>query len=66
MFQCNGGKLEEFEGYNAFSSFLVCQNRNRSALVRELLSLNNGLSISYKEIYHSRFALVMSFTLQLD
>ena len=30
---------------NVFSSFIVCKNRNRSALVRELLS-NNSLFVS--------------------
>ena len=39
--QCNGGKLEETETANVFSSFIVCKNRNRSALLRELLSNNS-------------------------
>ena len=41
--KCNGGKLEEFKlkTSNVFSSFIVCWNRNRSALVRKLLSDNS-------------------------
>ena len=31
---------------NVFSSFIVCLNRNRSALVRELLS-NNSLFVGH-------------------
>ena len=30
--QCSGGKLEEAEDFNVFSSFIACSNRNRSAL----------------------------------
>ena len=32
--QCNGGKLEEAEDFNVFSSFIACSNRNRSAQAR--------------------------------
>ena len=32
--QCSGGKLEEAEDFNVFSSFTACSNRNRSALAR--------------------------------
>ena len=35
--QCNGGKFEEAE----VSSFIVCSNQNRSALVRDWLSYNS-------------------------
>ena len=42
---CNGGKLEEAEDFKCVSSFIVCLNQNRSALVRELLS-NNPLFVS--------------------
>ena len=37
--QCNDGKTS-----NVFSSFFVCSNRNRSAVVHELLS-NNSLFV---------------------
>ena len=30
----SGGKLEEAEDFNVFSSFIACSNRNRSALAR--------------------------------
>ena len=39
--QCNGGKLKSS---NVFLLFIVCSNRNRSALVHELLS-NNSLFV---------------------
>ena len=42
--QCNGGKLEEAEDFKSVFVFIVCSNRNRSALVRELLS-NNSLFV---------------------
>ena len=32
--KCKGGKLEEAEDFNVFSSFIACSNRNRSALAR--------------------------------
>ena len=35
---CDCGKVEESEYTITFSSFSVCENRNRSALVRDLLS----------------------------
>ena len=47
--QCNGGKLEEAEDFKCV--FVVyCVNRNRSALLRELLS-NNSLFVGqlYKD-----------------
>ena len=43
---------------NLFSSFIMSSNRNRSALVRELLC-NNSLSVSCTKINHSRCALVI-------
>ena len=42
--RCNGGKLEEAEDFKSVFAFIVCSNRNRSALVRELLS-NNSLFV---------------------
>ena len=41
---------EKLKISNVFSSFIVCWNRNRSALLRELLS-NNSLFVSkvYKD-----------------
>ena len=42
--QCNGGKLKKLNTSNLFSSFIVSLNRNRSALVRELLC-NNSLFV---------------------
>ena len=47
-----------------FSSYSMCLNRNRSALVRDLLS-NHSLLVSCKKLNHSRSALVIWFTLQL-
>ena len=41
-----------------FSSFIECSNRNRSALVSELLS-NNSLSVSCRKINHLGCALVI-------
>ena len=32
--QCSGGKLEEAEDFNVFSSFIAFSNRNRLALAR--------------------------------
>ena len=61
------GKLAEFprkmaEGWEnlkeAFFMILVCKNRNRTALVRELLS-NKSLSVSRKKINNSRYALMV-------
>ena len=42
--QCRDGKFEEVTS-NVFSAFIVCLNRNRSALVCELLS-NDSLFVS--------------------
>ena len=42
--QCNGGLFEEAKSSDLILSFLVCSNRNRSALVRERLS-NNSLFV---------------------
>ena len=39
--QCNGGKLEEAEDFKYVLSFVVCSNRNRSALVCDLLRYNS-------------------------
>ena len=48
---CNGGELKEAEDFKCVSSFIVCLNQNRSALVRELLSNNiHCLSISCRKI----------------
>ena len=44
--QCNGRKLEKLKTSNVFSYFIVCSNRNRSALVCELFC-NNSLAVSY-------------------
>ena len=44
VLQCNVGKLEELKTSNMFSSFIVCENRNRPASVRELSS-NNSLFV---------------------
>ena len=44
ILQCNGGKLEEAEDFKCVSSIIVCQNRNRSALVRESV-INDSLFV---------------------
>ena len=41
---CNGGNQKKLKSSNVILSFIVCSNRNRSALVRELLS-NNSLFV---------------------
>ena len=42
LLQYNGKNLEEAEKLqNGFTSFILCSNRNRSALVHELLSNNS-------------------------
>ena len=64
--QCNGGKLEESEGYDCFFNRLMCVRIEiDQALVRELLSNNSCLSVSCKQINHSRFALMILSPLQL-
>ena len=37
MSLCDGGKLEDSEGYNYFFVVSMCYNQNRSALVPDLL-----------------------------
>ena len=50
-----GGQLEEAEDFKCVSSFIVCSNRNRSALVHLLLS-NNSLFVG--QLYEDKpFAL---------
>ena len=44
LFSAMVESLKNLSDTTAFSSFLVCLNRNRSALVRELLS-NNSLFV---------------------
>ena len=39
--QYNGGKVEEADDFQVVSSFTVCSNRNRSAIVCDLLSYNS-------------------------
>ena len=73
--QCNGGKLEEAEDSNVFSSFIAYSNRNRSALARswfyllynwppnnELLLNNSLLELIYflKRWYQYKRAYVLS------
>ena len=41
---CNGRKLEEAEDFKCDFLFIDCSNRNRSAIVRDLLS-NNSLFV---------------------
>ena len=56
----SGGKLEEAEDFEYMvSSFIVYLNRNRSALVRELLSYNSLLSVSCKKLNLSRCAFII-------
>ena len=50
-FGCNGRELEEAEDFKCVLSFILCWNRNRSALVCELLS-NNSLFVS--ELYKDK------------
>ena len=44
FFKADAESLKNLKDKTAFSSFLVCKNRIRSALVRELLS-NNSLCV---------------------
>ena len=60
---CNGGKLEnKLKTSNEFSSYIACKNRNRSALVRELLS-NNSLFVGqlYEDKYSPCAPVIRSF-----
>ena len=55
ILQCNGGKLEESEGYNCFFIVsCVLESKYRSAIVCELLS--NKIKLRFvrcKQLYHS-------------
>ena len=51
LLQCNGGKLEEAEDFKCVFVVIDCLNRNRSALVLDLLS-NNSLFVG--QLYENK------------
>ena len=55
---------KKLKSANVFSSFIVCYNRNRSALLRELLIIH-CLPVSCTRINHSCCALMIWSSLQL-
>ena len=55
---------KKLKSANVFSSFIACYNRNRSALLRELLIIH-CLSVSCTRINHSCCALMIWSSLQL-
>ena len=57
--QCNGGKLEKLNTSNVVSSCIVYSNRNRSALMYDLLTIIDCLSVSCMKMNHSCCALVI-------
>ena len=61
--QCNGEELEEAVDFKSVFMFIVSSNRNRSALVRELLC-NNSLFVGQLNEDKS-LALVILSSLQL-
>ena len=54
FFQCNGGKLEEAEGFSLFTSFIVSLNRNRSVLACEFTELLCNHSLFVDQLYKNK------------